>query len=191
MQYKCPQCGITYSRRASLKNHIKTHSRSDIDRILEQIREQDVQQAGEEVISTRQNEPVESENIMVYETQESINVEEEEFVNSDEKSINVEEKEFVNSDEESINVEEEEFVNTNEEMIDVEEEKFINYDKVMVNVEEIDVDEKLINIEEEEEEENEEEPKENEENEESEEEKEEELLIDDDVQVRFSLNKLY
>ena len=139
---------------------MKKHDGSKIDRILEQLREQDDQQAVEEVISTRRNEPVESENIMVYETQESINIEEEEFVNTD------------------------------EEMIDVEEEKFVTPDEEIVNVEEIDVNEELIHIEEKEEEEIEEESRENEENEESEEEEEEEL-IDDDVQVRFSLNKLY
>jgi hypothetical protein len=94
MQHKCSYCNKTFSRRASLKNHMKKHNGSKIDRILEQLREQDGQQPGEEVISTGRNEPVESENIMVYETQELINIEEE-FVNTDEEMIDVEEEKFL------------------------------------------------------------------------------------------------
>ena len=41
--YTCSTCGREFSRHASLRNHIKTHDNTDIDRILQEVSKEIVQ----------------------------------------------------------------------------------------------------------------------------------------------------
>ena len=42
MKYQCPHCKQTFARRNALRNHIKIHSSDKIDRILENLKEEEV-----------------------------------------------------------------------------------------------------------------------------------------------------
>jgi hypothetical protein len=103
MQFKCPHCDQVFSRRTALRSHVKTHRGSKIDEILNRSDEENIQQetmnigegnTQQNAMNIEQNDPLESENVMSYETQEFIYEEEEEFVG----------EEFVNPDEELINI---------------------------------------------------------------------------------------
>ena len=111
MQFQCPHCERTFSRRAALRNHVKTHE-SRIDKILEEIQEESIQQE-REILNFEQN-PV------YYE-------EDEELVNPDEELFNVErEEEFVSPNRELTNIEEKEDVEEEEEEEEEEEKDLFN-----------------------------------------------------------------
>jgi hypothetical protein len=117
MQFKCPHCDQVFSRRTALRSHVKTHRGSKIDEILNRSDEENIQQetmnigegnTQQNAMNIEQNDPLESENVMSYETQEFIYKEKkefvgEEFVNPDEELINIVEKD-VEEDEELINI---------------------------------------------------------------------------------------
>jgi hypothetical protein len=150
MQFKCPHCEQVFPRRTALKSHVKTHRGSKIDKILNRIDEENIQQETmnisegsiqQKVMNVEQNDPVESENMMSYETQEFIYEEEEEFVdeefvNPDEELINIIEKD-VEEDEELMTIkmnieEEEEEKEEEEEEEEKEEEEELTADDVQV-----------------------------------------------------------
>ena len=79
-KHKCSHCKKSFTNRAALKSHVKTHKRIKIDEILNRVDEESIQQ---EAMNVEQNDPVESKN------QELLDIEEEreEFI------YDVEEKE--------------------------------------------------------------------------------------------------
>ena len=110
MQHECSHCGRVFSRHTALRNHMKTHDSGIIDRILDEIAEENTQLVENE--EEARNDQIENDD----ENQEMIDTEElEESINAEEELIDV--------DEEMINVDErleEELIDTDEEELDEE-----------------------------------------------------------------------
>src|ERR1043165_141469 len=118
--YTCSTCGITFNKRASLRNHIKTHDNTDIDRILREVAEEVEEANVRKLVGLSDNEPIKT--VLSYD--ESNEVEElsssiqqlEEMVA--EKDIIIEENEEIveegEKEEEMIEEEEEEIIEEEE-----------------------------------------------------------------------------
>ena len=110
MRYQCQHCGRKFSHRTALRNHMKTHDGGIIDRILDEIAEENTQLVENE--EEARNDQIENDD----ENQEMIDTEElEELNNVEEELIDVD-KEMINVDERL----EEELIDTDEEELDKE-----------------------------------------------------------------------
>jgi hypothetical protein len=114
--YTCSTCERTFNKRASLRNHIKTHDNTDIDRILREVTDEVEEANVRKLVGLSDNEPIK----MVLSYDESNKVEE--------LSSSIQQLEEVVAEEDIIIEENEEIVEEGEEeeeMIEEEEEEII------------------------------------------------------------------
>ena len=114
--YTCSTCGRIFNKRASLRNHIKTHDNTDIDRILHEVTDEVEEANVRKLVGLSDNEPIK----MVLSYDESNKVEE--------LSSSIQQLEEVVAEEDIIIEENEEIVEEGEEeeeMIEEEEEEII------------------------------------------------------------------
>jgi len=128
--YTCSTCGITFNKRASLRNHIKTHDNTDIDRILREVTEEVEEANVRKLVGLSDNEPIKT--VLSYDESNEV----------EELSSNIQQLEEVVAEEDIIIEENEEIVEEGEkeeEMIEEEEEEIIEEEET------IDVSDHMLN----------------------------------------------
>ena len=128
--YTCSTCGRIFNKRASLRNHIKTHDNTDIDRILREVTDEVEEANVRKLVGLSDNELIK----MVLSYDESNKVEE--------LSSSIQQLEEVVAEEDIIIEENEEIVEEGEEeeeMIEEEEEEIIEEEET------IDISDHMLN----------------------------------------------
>lgn len=119
--YPCPACERVFSRRSSLRNHVKTHE-NIVDRVLREISDDTRQEdAGEQQLGQEEN-PVFSGEQREDDAQELIGDEQREEEEEEEEEQEEEQEE--QEEEQEFEEEEEEFEEEEEELEEEEEEEF-------------------------------------------------------------------
>ena len=134
MHFQCPHCARDFTRRASLRNHIKTHS-NIIQRILEEIAQNDNEQQQQPETAEYDDDQLDQleddeqlDQLDQLEDDEQLDLKDDNGqqqqlnLNNDEEQLMLEE-DVENDDEEQLMLEEEDAENDDEEMFDIDEQQ--------------------------------------------------------------------